>query len=171
MKPMQTLLTFLLAITLLLTGCSGSSQAQSPDPQATPSQETTQPEKTVEPTPSQTKETETEQQASAQGEVHTVLMGSDSGELVYVPETLEIEPGDTVKWVMNKVPPHNVIFEGDRIPNGDKALAKEISHQKLLSSPGAAYKTTFSEDLPSGTYPYYCQPHRAAGMAGDIVIK
>ncbi len=156
MKPIQTLLTVLLAVTVLLTGCSASSQAQSPDTQ---------------PTPSPAKETETEEQANTEGEVHTVLMGSDSGELIYVPETLEIEPGDTVKWVMNKVPPHNVIFEGDRLPNANKALAKEISHQKLLSSPGAAYKTTFSEDLPSGVYPYYCQPHRAAGMVGEIIIQ
>lgn len=175
MKPIKTLLTLLLAVTVLLSGCTRSTQAENPETQPTPSQETTQAEKTSEPTqeatPSATEEIETEKQVNATGEAHTVLMGSDSGELVFVPETLEINRGDTVKWVMNKVPPHNVIFEGDRVPNANKGLAKEISHQKLLSSPGASYKTTFSEDMPLGVYPYYCQPHRAAGMAGKIMIK
>ena len=167
MKPIKTLLTLFLAVTVLLSGCAGSSQAESPETQATPSQETTQPEKETTATPD-----ETEKQASVEGkEVQTVLMGSDSGQLVFVPETLEIEPGETVKWVMNKVPPHNVIFEGDRVPNANKALAKEISHKKLLSTPGASYQTTFEEDIPSGSYPYYCEPHRAAGMAGKIIIK
>ena len=173
MKPIKTLLTVFLAVTVLLSGCAGSGQAESPKTQTTPSQETTQPEKT---TPSEKETTatptETEKQASAEGkEVHTVLMGSDSGQLVFVPETLEIEQGETVKWVMNKVPPHNVIFEGDRVPNANKALAKEISHKKLLSSPGTSYQTTFTEDVPSGMYPYYCEPHRAAGMVGKIIIK
>lgn len=187
MKPIQTLLTLLLVVTLLLSGCGSSSQAESPTTQTTPTEQpsepseemTSEPEETTEPseeaaTP-KTEETEVatkgEQETSVEGELHTVKMGSDSGQLIFVPEKLEIEPGDTVKWVMNKVPPHNVIFEGDHIPKADKALAKEISHQKLLSTPGASYKTTFSEDMPSGVYPYYCQPHRAAGMAGEIIIK
>lgn len=109
--------------------------------------------------------------APAQAETYPVKMGSDNGQLIFVPEKLEIQPGDTVKWVMNKVPPHNVIFEGDRIPTSDKALAQQISHQKLLFKPGDSYQTTFSKDMPSGIYPYYCQPHRAAGMAGQIIVK
>ena len=109
--------------------------------------------------------------APVRSETYSIKMGSDSGQLLFVPETLEIKSGDTVKWVMNKVPPHNVIFEGDRIPTADQALALRISHQKLLFKPGDSYQTTFSDDMPSGTYPYYCQPHRAAGMKGKIIVK
>ena len=104
-------------------------------------------------------------------EVYTVKMGSDRGELKFVPETLEIQQGDTVKWVINKVPPHNVVFEADKMPNGNKAIADKISHKKLLFAQGDSYETTFSDTETPGTYPYYCEPHRGAGMAGKIVVK
>lgn len=107
----------------------------------------------------------------ASATTYTVKMGSDNGLLKFVPEVLEIQPGDTVQWVMNKVPPHNVVFEENRIPNADKALAKQLSHEKLLFAPGDSYESTFPSDIPPGTYPYYCQPHRAAGMVGKIIVK
>lgn len=103
-------------------------------------------------------------------EVYTVKMGSDRGELKFVPETLEIQPGDTVKWEINKVPPHNVVFEADKMPNGNKAIADKITHKKLLFAKGDSYETTFSDTEP-GTYPYYCEPHRGAGMVGKIIVK
>lgn len=102
---------------------------------------------------------------------YTVKMGSDIGQLVFVPDVLEIQQGDTVKWVMNKVPPHNVVFDDSRIPGTDKAVATKLSHKKLLFSPGDSYETTFSSDLTPGIYPYYCEPHRAAGMVGQITVK
>jgi plastocyanin len=100
-----------------------------------------------------------------------IKMGSDTGQLVFVPDALEIHQGDTVKWVMNKVPPHNVVFEGDKIPGADKALAQQLSHKQLLFAPGDSYESTFTADLTTGIYPYYCEPHRAAGMAGKIIVK
>lgn len=107
---------------------------------------------------------------SVAAETYTVKMGSDTGQLKFVPETLEIKSGDTVKWVINQVPPHNAVFESDKVPNGDKALAGKISHKKLLFAKGDSYETTFS-DAPAGSYPYYCEPHRGAGMVGKIIVK
>lgn len=104
-------------------------------------------------------------------ETYIVKMGSDTGQLVYVPDNLIIHPGDTVKWVMNKVPPHNVVFDESKIPGADKAVAKSLSHTKLVFSPGDSYSSTFPEDIEPGIYPYYCQPHRGAGMAGKIVVE
>lgn len=103
-------------------------------------------------------------------ETYTVKMGSDTGQLKFVPETLEIKSGDTVKWVNNQIPPHNVVFEGDKVPNGDKALADKISHKKLLFAKGDSFETTFS-DAAAGSYSYYCQPHRGAGMVGKIIVQ
>lgn len=88
-------------------------------------------------------------------ETYTVKMGSDTNQLKFVPETLEIKSGDTVKWVNNQIPPHNVVFEGDKVPNGDKALADKISHKKLLFTKGDSFETTFS-DAAAGSYSYYC---------------
>lgn len=103
-------------------------------------------------------------------ETYTVKMGSDTGQLKFVPEALEIKAGDTVKWVNNKVPPHNAVFEGDKFPNGDKALADKISHKKLLFAQGDSFEITFS-DVTAGSYPYHCEPHLGAGMVGKIIVK
>lgn len=104
--------------------------------------------------------------APAAAETYTVKMGTDSGMLQFDPPKLTIKQGDTVKWVMNKVPPHNAVFDDAKI--GDKALAKKLSHDKLLFSPGESTETTFTEP---GTYPYFCQPHRGAGMQGTIIVE
>lgn len=98
----------------------------------------------------------------------TVKMGTDKGLLQFEPATVTIKPGDTVKWTMNKVPPHNVVFDDTKIPGGDKALAKKLSHEKLTFSPGESFDVTFNDP---GTYSYYCQPHRGAGMAGKVVVE
>ena len=104
-------------------------------------------------------------------ETYTIKMGSDTGQLQFVPSSLEIHSGDTVKWVMNKVPPHNVVFESEKIPTGDKEIASSLSHKQLLFAAGDSYSSQFSETLPVGTYPYYCEPHRAVGMVGQIIVK
>lgn len=89
----------------------------------------------------------------------TVKMGTDSGMLGFEPSTVTIKAGDTVKWVNNKLPPHNIVFEGS---------AADKSHDQLMFSPGESYEATFNEP---GTYSYYCAPHRGAGMAGKVVVE
>lgn len=107
----------------------------------------------------------------AVADTQTIKMGADSGALVFVPDTVTIQPGDTVKWEMNKLAPHNVVFDASGIPNKSADLAKDLSHDKLLFSPGESFETTFPKDIPSGTYSYYCQPHRGAGMVGKVIVE
>ncbi len=94
----------------------------------------------------------------AAAETVEVKMGSDSGMLKFVPETVSIKAGDTVKWSNNKMSPHNVVFENDA----------EKSHKQLVFSPGESYETTFKEP---GEYSYYCEPHRGAGMVGKVIVQ
>ncbi|MGI0489197.1 plastocyanin [Pantanalinema rosaneae CENA516] len=108
--------------------------------------------------------------APAMAESYTVKMGSDSGMLVFDPDKLSVKPGDTVKWVINKVPPHNVVFDDKTIPGGDKALAKALSHKQLEMSPGDSYELTIPKDAPAGEYTYFCEPHRSAGMTGKLTV-
>ena len=89
---------------------------------------------------------------------YEVKMGTDTGLLQFDPPTISIKPGDTVKWVNNKMSPHNVSFE-------DTSLE---SHKQLVFSPGDSYETTFPNP---GTYTYYCEPHRGAGMVGKIIVE
>jgi plastocyanin len=96
----------------------------------------------------------------AAAETVTVKMGADNGMLAFQPANVTIKAGDTVKWQNNKLPPHNIVFE-------DKALAAK-SHSQLMFSPGEAYEVTFDN---AGTYTYYCEPHRGAGMVGKITVQ
>ena len=89
---------------------------------------------------------------------YEVQMGSDTGMLMFDPSTVEIKEGDTVKWVNNKMGPHNVVFEDDSLK----------SHKQLVFSPGESYETTFTS---AGEYTFYCEPHRGAGMAGKVIVK
>jgi plastocyanin len=103
--------------------------------------------------------------APAAAETYTVKMGSDSGLLQFDPSTLTIKAGDTVKWVNNKLAPHNVVFDSSKM---DEAVATKMSHKSLVFSPGESYQSTFSEP---GEYSYYCEPHRGAGMTGKIIVQ
>lgn len=93
---------------------------------------------------------------------HTVKMGADNGMLKFDPPDLTIKSGDTVKWVNNKLPPHNVVFD-QKVAN-----AAKLSHKSLFFAPGESFESTFNE---AGEYPYYCEPHRGAGMVGKIVVQ
>ena len=87
-----------------------------------------------------------------------VKMGADNGMLAFQPKQVEIAAGDTVKWVNNKLAPHNVVVEGQ----------DSLSHKGLVFSPGDSYESTFNEP---GEYTYYCEHHRGAGMVGKIIVK
>ena len=94
----------------------------------------------------------------AMAATYEVKMGSDTGMLQFVPSELTVKKGDTVKWVNNKMAPHNAVFESDAVK----------SHKNLVFSPGESYETTFNE---TGEFSYYCEPHRGAGMVGKIIVE
>jgi plastocyanin len=91
-------------------------------------------------------------------ETYEVKMGSDTGMLQFVPSELTVKKGDTVKWVNNKMAPHNAVFDSDAVK----------SHKNLVFSPGESYETTFDE---TGEFSYYCEPHRGAGMVAKVIVQ
>jgi plastocyanin len=101
--------------------------------------------------------------APASAKTVEVKMGTDTGMLAFDPAKVSIKAGDTIKWVNNKLPPHNVVFDGSKVKNAGK-----LSHKALLFSPGDSFEVTFDE---AGEYPYYCEPHRGAGMVGKIIVE
>ncbi|WP_041391543.1 plastocyanin [Prochlorococcus marinus] len=96
--------------------------------------------------------------SSVQAKTVEVKLGTDAGMLAFEPSTVTISTGDTVKFVNNKLPPHNAVFEGH----------DELSHPDLAFAPGESWEETFSA---AGTYDYYCEPHRGAGMVGKVVVN
>ncbi len=87
-----------------------------------------------------------------------VKLGTDDGMLAFSPSTVTISTGDTVKFVNNKLAPHNAIFDGH----------EELSHADLAFAPGESWTETFST---AGTYDFYCEPHRGAGMVGQVIVQ
>lgn len=103
----------------------------------------------------------------AAAETYEVKMGADSGQLAFVPSSLTVSPGDSVKFVMNKLAPHNVVF--DKTPAGVDAAS--LSMKNLMFAPGESNTVQIPADAPAGTYSYYCTPHRGAGMVGKLVVE
>merc|ERR1711924_67004 len=96
-------------------------------------------------------------------ETKMVKMGSDSGQLVFLPDEIKICKGDSVTWINNKGGPHNVVFDAEAVPSG--VDAESISMDDQLGDEGATYTKKFDT---AGTYGYYCEPHAGAGMKAQL---
>ena len=86
-----------------------------------------------------------------------VQMGYD-GNLIFEPSDVTISAGDSVHFVNNMLPPHNVIVE-DR---------PDLAHESLAMLPGEEFDITFSDP---GDYTYWCAPHKGAGMIGTVHVE
>lgn len=84
-------------------------------------------------------------------------LGNDEGFLVFQPEQLTINAGDTVHFEVRGLGPHNLIVAGH----------PEWSHEPLSFALGEGWEQQF--DMP-GRYAIWCEPHRAAGMTAEINV-
>jgi plastocyanin len=107
----------------------------------------------------------------ANAETFTVKMGSDSGMLVFEPSNVKVKAGDTVTWINNKSWPHNFVFDKAKTAPELVKLVSSLSHNQLSMKPGEENAITVPADLATGTYEYYCEPHRGAGMVGKITVQ
>jgi len=90
-----------------------------------------------------------------------------TGDYEFVPSSLTIKQGDSVKWVMNSPKPHEVasgtviMTEDGRegIPDGLWNSGKMVS---------GSFTYTFNA---TGTFPYYCDSHVDVGMIGTITVQ
>ena len=86
-----------------------------------------------------------------------IQMGSN-GMLVFEPCELNVSVGESVTFVNNELPPHNVIF----------ADHEELSHGDLAFVAGESFDVTFEK---AGDYYFQCDPHAGAGMKGVIHVE
>jgi len=89
---------------------------------------------------------------------------------VFVPATVNIKVGDTVKWTNPAVITHTVTF--------DPAQAATASNVVLpagvapFGSDNMEEDATFSHTFTvKGTYKYICKMHEAMGMVGTVVVS
>ena len=86
-----------------------------------------------------------------------IQMGS-GGMLVFEPCELTVAVGESVTFVNNELPPHNVMFVDH----------DELSHGDLAFTAGESFDVTFEQP---GDYAFQCDPHAGAGMKGVIHVK
>ena len=86
-----------------------------------------------------------------------IQMGS-GGNLVFEPNEVTVNAGDTVTFVNGDLPPHNIVFLDH----------PELSHPDLAFMSGEKFPVTFTE---AGNYEFQCEPHAGAGMKGVIHVN
>lgn len=90
----------------------------------------------------------------------TVTVGP-GGELVYDPATVEVDPGDVVRWVWDS-DNHTVTVES----HPDGAEFAGTPDREIYDT---SYEYVHQFDV-EGVHEYYCTPHRSAGMEGEVVV-
>ena len=86
-----------------------------------------------------------------------VTMGSN-GNLVFEPNDITITAGETVHFINEALPPHNIIVEG----------RADLSREALLFAPGESQDVLFAD---VGDYNFFCGPHQGAGMTGVVHVQ
>ena len=94
---------------------------------------------------------------AAQAYAADIQMGA-GGNLVFEPNEVTINAGETVTFTNGELPPHNVVFAGH----------DELSHPDLAFMSGEQFPVTFTEP---GEYEFQCEPHAGAGMKGVIHVE
>lgn len=90
--------------------------------------------------------------------------------MTFEPRSVTIKVGDRIRWTNSSKVPHTV--------TADPSKANDESHVRLpeqaetfdsgFIQPGETYTRRFS--VP-GRYTYFCIPHEAAGMIGEIIVE
>ena len=92
-----------------------------------------------------------------EGEEHTVTVDGFGSNIRFVPETLTINEGDSVRFLWSgQLLPHNAI-EVNEVFNSGEAM-RNVDY---------TYNFTYNQ---SGVYEFYCEPHRDLGMLGEITV-
>ena len=93
---------------------------------------------------------------------------SGGADVWFEPVGLRIEPGETVRWVVDRGVHTSTAYHPEngelplRVPEGAEPWGSGY-----LTGSGEAYEHTFRRE---GVYDYFCRPHEAAGMVGRIVV-
>ena len=80
------------------------------------------------------------------------------GNLVFEPNEVTVNAGDTVTFVNNALHPHNIMVDN----------RPDLSRESLMFSPGETQEIVFAD---AGDFNFKCAPHEGAGMKGVIHVE
>ena len=110
---------------------------------------------------------------------HEIRMEADDkrGEYRFVPARISAKPGDVLVFRTVSGAPHSVVFEAGGLSetahqalNGAMGRRSADLSSPLLTRNGAEYRITVPV-LAKGTYAFFCLPHRAYDMRGELTVK
>jgi plastocyanin len=117
---------------------------------------------------------------AAGGATHEVKMVLEGTTYKYVPNTLTIKSGDVIKFTSASGGPHNVQFYPDSIPANVPAAIKALAVappekggnivSESMKMDNESLEVSFA-GAPAGTYKFFCAPHHALGMTGQVTVQ
>jgi plastocyanin len=117
------------------------------------------------------------ERAAAQ-EVHEIQMVADGkGEFRFAPASVSARRGDVLLFKAVSGAPHSVVFEGKDLTAQvrDKFNGALPRRSGDLSSPllteDSEYRFVVPPGIPAGTYRFFCLPHRAYDMRGEVTVR
>jgi plastocyanin len=104
---------------------------------------------------------------SAGGIIFDVAVGPSGNKIRFVPDTLNITVGDTVRWTWGS-DDHSVTSGTPCTADGQFCSPDNTNCDAgILSNTGTVYEFTFTQP---GSYSYFCALHCFAGMTGVINV-
>lgn len=114
--------------------------------------------------------------AAAQ-EVHEIRMvAQGKREFRFEPSAVTVRRGDVLLFRAVSGAPHSVVFEGKQLSPSEREKLNAAMPRRAgeLSSPllteGSEYRVVIPP-LTSGTYQFFCLPHKAYDERGEVTIK
>jgi plastocyanin len=110
---------------------------------------------------------------------HVVRLMADpeKKEYRFEPSVVSVRPNDVVVFRVVSGAPHSVVFEAAGLSSQahgalNAALVRRAGDlsSPLLTNSGLEYRLVVPA-LDPGSYPFYCLPHRAYDMRGELQVK
>ena len=110
---------------------------------------------------------------------HVVRLIADAAKDDYrfEPSSLTVRPNDVIVFRAASGAPHSIVFEAEGLSAGVRGAFNSAMPDRsgdlsspLLTASGKEYRIVVPQ-VPEGTYPFYCLPHRAYDMRGAITVR
>lgn len=83
------------------------------------------------------------------------VVSVDIQKMVFLPSRVKIKVNESVEWTNNSTMLHNIV-------------AEDGSFKSKMLKKGEKFIFKFNK---KGTFKYFCQPHKAMGMTGEVIVE